>query len=108
MRTGGNGAQPGEIGGLGVPTRRVPLSPPTAEYFIRVRRCDDGFAATLRKCVVGRSPHVRAVAEPIATGVAPTAEDSMAAVIADARFPNRTNGPGKTTYNPSKYDPPTL
>jgi hypothetical protein len=78
----------------------------TFEYVLGVRRCEDGFTATLWPCAADQ-PRVATVAGPFAAGVAATAEDAMVAAIADARI---QDPPELLIVNrpADEYDPPTL
>jgi hypothetical protein len=107
-RSQGDVAQSSERGGAGPAPWTAPLTRLLAAYVLRVRDGEDGITATVHECDAGESPEVRADAEPIATGVAPTVPEAMSAALADARFPSTANGSAKAAFRWSDFDPPTF
>lgn len=93
MTTTSNPPQAAMSGAAAEDTRSVPAAAISAEYVLRIRPCADGFAASLRKCVVGRNPELRVSVGPVAIGVAPTAAEAMIAAIANAQIPDPPSGP---------------
>lgn len=62
---------------------------------------------TLRTCAVGREPELRVIAGPVATGVAPTAAQSVVEAMANTGMPD-TTAPVSATRFWDEFDPPTL
>jgi hypothetical protein len=68
----------------------------------------EGFTASLRTCAVRGEPTLRAIARPVATGVASTAAEAVVEAIAKTAMPDTPSAPMSTTRFVDLFDPPTL